>query len=432
MIEPKVFSVGQINRYIKNLLENDFILNSLLVQGEISNFKAHSSGHWYFSLKDAQGAIACVMFQQDAAQVPFLPENGMQVILYGHVSLYERTGQYQLYGEFLEPVGMGALQLAFEQMKEKLAAEGLFDADYKREIPENVGCIAVITSPTGAAVRDIIQIAKRRDPRVKLAIFPTLVQGEAAAVDIVKSLKAANSWGKADVIILGRGGGSMEDLWAFNEEIVARAIYDCPIPVISAVGHETDFTIADFVADRRAATPSNAAEMAVPDLREILAGLDGMRQHLQTALSQHLQETRLALMTLEKRLAACDPNQRLTALEKRLGGAKMRLEHQMSQRISALTPRLGMARIRLDSAAEQNLQRKTERLHRQKLHLQALNPEKVLERGYALVLDGGRVLPDRAAARTHPQMTIRFRDGEMRVMQPNKEGAYGSEKEADV
>ena len=163
MIEPKVFSVGQINRYIKNLLENDFILNSLLVQGEISNFKAHSSGHWYFTLKDAQGAIACVMFQQDAAQVPFLPENGMQVILYGHVSLYERTGQYQLYGEFLEPVGMGALQLAFEQMKEKLAAEGLFDADYKREIPENIGCIAVITSPTGAAVRDIIQIAKRRE-----------------------------------------------------------------------------------------------------------------------------------------------------------------------------------------------------------------------------------------------------------------------------
>ena len=224
----------------------------------------------------------------------------------------------------------------------------------------------------------------------------------------------------------------MEDLWAFNEEIVARAIYDSPIPVISAVGHETDFTIADFVADRRAATPSNAAEMAVPDLREILAGLDGMRQHLQTALSQHLQETRLALLTLEKRLAACDPNQRLTALEKRLGGAKMRLEHQMSQRISALTPRLGMARIRLDGAAEQNLQRKMERLHRQKLHLQALNPEKVLERGYALVLDGGRVLPDREAARTHPQMTIRFRDGEMRVMQPNKEGAYGSEKEADV
>ena len=177
MIEPKVLSVGQINRYIKNLLENDFILNSLLVQGEISNFKAHSSGHWYFTLKDAQGAISCVIFRQDAVNIPFEPENGMKVILYGHVSLYEKTGQYQLYGEFLEPVDMGALQIAFEQMKEKLAEEGLFDPDFKREIPEHVGTIAVITSPTGAAVRDIIQIAKRRDPRVKIALFPTLVQG---------------------------------------------------------------------------------------------------------------------------------------------------------------------------------------------------------------------------------------------------------------
>ena len=293
MIEPKVFSVGQINRYIKNLLENDFILNSLLVQGEISNFKAHSSGHWYFTLKDAQGAIACVMFQQDAAQVPFLPENGMQVILYGHVSLYERTGQYQLYGEFLEPVGMGALQLAFEQMKEKLAAEGLFDADYKREIPENVGCIAVITSPTGAAVRDIIQIAKRRDPRVRLAIFPTLVQGEAAAADIVKSLKAANSWGKADVIILGRGGGSMEDLWAFNEESVARAIFASELPVISAVGHETDFTIADFVSDLRAPTPSAAAELATTRLAD--------KKEDARALAERLERDMQAVLTVSKR-----------------------------------------------------------------------------------------------------------------------------------
>ena len=186
MIEPKVFSVGQINRYIKNLLENDFILNSLLVQGEISNFKAHSSGHWYFTLKDAQGAISCVIFRQDAANIPFEPENGMQVILGGYISLYEKTGQYQFYGEFLQPVGMGALQIAFEQMKEKLEAEGLFDPDFKRELPEHVETIAVITSPTGAAVRDIIQIAKRRDPRVKIAVFPTLVQGEYAAEDIVK------------------------------------------------------------------------------------------------------------------------------------------------------------------------------------------------------------------------------------------------------
>ena len=254
MIEPKIFTVGQINRYIRNLLENDFILSSLLVKGEISNFKAHSSGHLYFTLKDASGALSCVMFRQDAAGLPFEPENGMQVVVYGHVSLYEKTGQYQLYAEFLEPLGIGTLQVAFEQLKEKLAAEGLFDGDFKREIPKNPSCIAVITSPTGAAVRDIMQIVKRRDPNVKVAIFPTLVQGEQAAVDIVHSLKLVNEWGKADVIILGRGGGSMEDLWCFNDENVARAVFASEIPVISAVGHETDFTITDFVADMRAYT----------------------------------------------------------------------------------------------------------------------------------------------------------------------------------
>lgn len=268
MMEPKVFTVGQINRYIKNLLENDIILSSLLVRGEISNFKAHSSGHLYFSLKDPSGAIGCVMFRADAVALPFLPENGMQVIVYGHISLYERTGQYQLYAEIMEPVGIGALQAAFEQLKEKLTSEGLFDADYKREIPKNPSCIAVITSPTGAAVRDIVHIVKRRDPSVKLVIVPTLVQGETAAADIVRSLRLVNSWGKADVIILGRGGGSMEDLWCFNEEAVARAIFASEIPVISAVGHETDFTIADFTADLRAATPSAAAELATTPLEE--------------------------------------------------------------------------------------------------------------------------------------------------------------------
>ena len=427
-----IYTVSQLNNEIKDLLDAVPGYRGLMVQGEISNYKAHSSGHHYMTLKDENAAINAVMFRSDAMRLKFRLQNGMKVIVKARVSSFPRTGAVQLYVSEIIPDGAGALNLAFEQLKAKLQAEGLFSERYKKPIPTCPNSIALVTSPTGAAVRDMIRILGRRWPLAKVVLYPAQVQGQGAAESIARAIALANAIGEADVILCGRGGGSMEDLWAFNEEIVARAIYDCPIPVISAVGHETDFTIADFVADRRAATPSNAAEMAVPDLREILAGLDGMRQHLQTALSQHLQETRLALMTLEKRLAACDPNQRLTALEKRLGGAKMRMEHQMSQRISALTPRLGMARIRLDSAAEQNLQRKTERLHRQKLHLQALNPEKVLERGYALVLDGGRVLPERAAARTHPQMTIRFRDGEMRVMQPNKEGAYGSEKEADV
>ena len=288
MIAPKVFTVGQINRYIKNLLENDFILNSLLVQGEISNFKAHSSGHWYFTLKDATGALSCMIFRQDAEEIPFLPENGMQVILYGRVSLYERTGQYQLYGEFMEPVGMGAIQMAFEQMKEKLAAEGLFDADFKREMPAHAKCIAVVTSPVGAAVRDVIQIVKRRDPRVKIAVFPTLVQGEKAAEDIVRSLRLANEWGGADVIILGRGGGSMEDLWPFNEEKVARAIFASEIPVISAVGHETDFTITDFVSDLRAPTPSAAAELVVPQWEKVAELLRLRQAQVQNGLLGHL------------------------------------------------------------------------------------------------------------------------------------------------
>ena len=427
-----VLSITQLTEYIRGRLDDDPFLGQVAVRGEISNYKVYPSGHHYFTLKDEGAALKCVMFKGNAMRLRFRPDNGMKVIAMGKVTVYPRDGAYQLYCAAMAMDGVGDLYAAFEQLKKKLAAQGLFDPAHKKPLPKCPGTIGIVTSSAGAAVHDMLRILRKRYPLTKVRLLPVRVQGAEAPGEIAAAIRYANRYRLADLLIVGRGGGSIEDLWAFNEEIVARAIYDCPIPVISAVGHETDFTIADFVADRRAATPSNAAEMAVPDLREILAGLDGMRQHLQTALSQHLQETRLALMTLEKRLAACDPNQRLTALEKRLGGAKMRLEHQMSQRISALTPRLGMARIRLDSAAEQNLQRKMERLHRQKLHLQALNPEAVLERGYALVLDGGRVLPDRAAARTHPQMTIRFRDGEMRVMQPNKEGAYGSEKEADV
>ena len=431
-MERTSFTVTELNAHIKQLLDADMLLGNVCVTGELSNYKVYPSGHHYFTLKDAESSLRCVMFRSSAQSLRFRPASGMSVAAVGRIAVYPRDGAYQLYCTRLIPGGVGDLYAAYEQLKEQLQKEGLFDRAHKKPLPQFPQRIAVITSSAGAAVRDIIRVLGKRWPASEVVLLPVRVQGAEAPAEIAGAIRYANRYQVGDLIITGRGGGSMEDLWAFNEEIVARAIYDCPIPVISAVGHETDFTIADFVADRRAATPSNAAEMAVPDLREILAGLDGMRQHLQTALSQHLQETRLALMMLEKRLAACDPNQRLTALEKRLGGAKMRLEHQMSQRISALTPRLGMARIRLDSAAEQNLQRKMERLHRQKLHLQALNPEKVLERGYALVLDGGRVLPDRAAARTHPQMTIRFRDGEMRVMQPNKEGAYGSEKEADV
>lgn len=393
MIAPKVFTVGQINRYIKNLLENDFILNSLLVQGEISNFKAHSSGHWYFTLKDATGALSCMIFRQDAEEIPFLPENGMQVILYGRVSLYERTGQYQLYGEFMEPVGMGALQMAFEQMKEKLAAEGLFDADFKREMPAHAKCIAVVTSPVGAAVRDVIQIVKRRDPRVKIAVFPTLVQGEKSAEDIVRSLRLANEWGGADVIILGRGGGSMEDLWPFNEEKVARAVFASEIPVISAVGHETDFTITDFVSDLRAPTPSAAAELATAiPLESRIAMLEGMQERLWRDVSAAMVSSRRRLEFLKERPVLKRPLEKLHQLRADVEGQSQAMQLETMRRLEKNAGRLAAAQARLES----------------------VSPFSVMKRGYAMILnEAGQPLTAAADAREGQKLQIEMRDGRL-------------------
>ncbi len=362
MIEPKVFSVGQINRYIKNLMENDFILSSLLVKGEISNFKAHSGGHLYFTLKDAVGAISCVMFRQDASILPFEPENGMSVILYGHVSLYEKTGQYQLYAEIMEPVGIGSLQIAYEQLKRKLEEEGLFDDDFKREIPSHVETIAVITSPTGAAVRDIIQIVKRRDPRVKIAVFPALVQGERAGDDIVQALRLANEWGKADVIILGRGGGSMEDLWAFNEEKVARAIFASEIPVISAVGHETDFTIADFVSDLRAPTPSAAAELATQPLMQRLEELIQLENRLEKNIAAVLEDAKRRLFYIKERPVLKRPLERIHNTQLLLE----KIEFAMTK------------------ATKQKLLRYGERVGNLDTRLYASSPTAVMKRGYMI------------------------------------------------
>ena len=411
MIEPRVFSVGQINRYIKNLLENDFILNSLLVQGEISNFKAHSSGHWYFTLKDAQGAISCVIFRQDAANIPFEPENGMQVILAGHISLYEKTGQYQFYGEFLQPVGMGALQLAFEQMKEKLAAEGLFDADFKRELPDHAETIAVITSPTGAAVRDIIQIAKRRDPRVKIAVFPTLVQGEYAAEDIVKSLKMANDWGKADVIILGRGGGSMEDLWAFNEEIVARAIFASEVPVISAVGHETDFTIADFVSDMRAPTPSAAAELATVHLESIRDEVDGLTARLTRDVQAVLTISARRLDFLKDRPVMKRPLEKIQRTQVYLEEKERLLLRETLRKLEKENLRLAAAGARLE----------------------AVSPFSIMQRGYAMAVDEkGTPVTAARSAKVGQALQVRMKDGILTTTVTGKKVFDGGKEESDI
>ena len=401
MIEPKIFTVGQINRYIRNLLENDFILSSLLVKGEISNFKAHSSGHLYFTLKDASGALSCVMFRQDAAGLPFEPENGMQVVVYGHISLYEKTGQYQLYAEFLEPLGIGALQVAFEQLKEKLAAEGLFDGDFKREIPKNPSCIAVITSPTGAAVRDILQIVKRRDPNVKVAIFPTLVQGEQAAADIVRSLKLVNEWGKADVIILGRGGGSMEDLWCFNDENVARAVFASEIPVISAVGHETDFTITDFVADMRAPTP--------------------------------LTERREAFHRLELRLER-DVSALLTSCRRRLDLLKSRpVMERPLERIYRTMMDVEETQQRLDKEMTNRLMQRAERWQYLTNRLEAVSPLAVMSRGYVMaVTSSGKLLTSVKQAEVGDRVTLHLQDGKIETNIQEKEVFTHGEEESHL
>ncbi|MDR2939113.1 MAG: exodeoxyribonuclease VII large subunit [Clostridiales bacterium] len=261
----RVFKVFEINRYIKSKLEEDFILNGVYIEGEVSNYKPHSSGHVYFTLKDESSSINAVMFKTAKQGLKFNIENGMKAVGFGRVSLYEKTGNYQFYVEILEPVGQGALFFAYNQLKNKLEKEGLFDSRFKKPLPEGPGAIAIITSGTGAAVRDIIKICKKRDSSIKIIVVDTIVQGENAPKEIVSSIRLVNEWGGCGLIILGRGGGSLEDLWAFNDEKVARAIFASKIPIISAIGHETDFTIADFVSDYRASTPSNAAEIAVSE-----------------------------------------------------------------------------------------------------------------------------------------------------------------------
>lgn len=267
--ERKVYPVSAVNNYVKRVLEKNEILRNIWISGEISNFKRHSSGHLYFTIKDAQGAISCVMFASDAYRLKFRPYEGCQVEAQGQVSLYEAQGKYQFYIHRMEEGGVGDLYRAFEEMKRKLEAEGLFDPACKKSLPFFPGKVGVVTSPTGAAFRDICQIAKRRYPGVSIVLYPAMVQGESAAPTIVKGIQVLDQMEDIDVIIVGRGGGSMEDLWAFNEEIVARAVFEAKTPVISAVGHETDFTICDFVSDMRAPTPSAAAELAVPEVSEI-------------------------------------------------------------------------------------------------------------------------------------------------------------------
>ena len=346
-VSPTVYSVTELNNFVKSLLDNNESLKSVFVTGEISNFKNHYSGHMYMTIKDEGGAIKAVMFSSYASRLKFVPENGMKVIIFGSVSLYSKDGSYQLYITDMQPDGIGALNLAYEQLKEKLSKEGLFNQENKKTIPAFPQKIGVATAPDGAAVRDIFSILKRRFPLAEIVFCPVAVQGASAAPEIAKAIKIFNEKSACDVLIIGRGGGSLEYLWAFNEEVVARAIFESQIPIISAVGHETDFTIADFVADLRAPTPSAAAELSVPDIIELKSELLGLKQHLTVLIKNKLNYEREYLENTEKRLSILSPTNKIlnsrqelsNLYEKIVNSIELKLNNEKSK-ISVLSGKL--------------------------------------------------------------------------------------------
>lgn len=366
----KVYSVGQINTYIRNMFTQDFVLNRVSVRGEISNLKYHTSGHIYFTLKDASAAIACVMFAGARGGLAFRMSNGQQVIVDGAVNVYERDGKYQLYATKIRQDGAGELYEKFLELKEELEEMGMFAPEYKQPIPKFVRRLGVVTAPTGAAIRDIINIATRRNPGIRIILYPAKVQGDGAAESVAAGLAALDALG-VDVIIVGRGGGSIEDLWAFNEETVARAIFSCHTPVISAVGHETDTTIADFVADLRAPTPSAAAELAVADVTAWLQALDEDALQLQRIMQRMIKDARSRLRECELRMRYEKPQQRLMQQKQRLDEYEERLRRAMQSLLEQTRHQLALIE---------------ERLRR-------LSPYEKLESGYGCILteDGRRI-----------------------------------------
>lgn len=386
---PQILTVSEINGYVKLLVDHDEVLADIMCKGEISNFKRHSSGHLYFTMKDEGGSLMCVMFRPDAARLKFAPSDGMKVIAAGHISVFVRDGRYQLYVTDLQPDGIGALYAAFEQRKEALMKEGLFDLAHKKPIPAIPEKIALVTSPTGAAVRDMIRVLGKRFPAAKLLVCPVPVQGEGAAEQMARALNYLSRKKPVDLIILGRGGGSIEDLWQFNEEVLARAIYACEIPIISAVGHEPDFTIADFVADLRAATPSNGAELAVPDRNELYISLKNADAHLSALLTSRLASERKRLSELSSRKALATPLYRVN--EQRL----LLDYHEKS----------------ITSSLEKLLAGKKQRFIGLSARIEALSPLAVLGRGYAIASKEGHPILSPRGLKPGDLITIRVKEG---------------------
>ena len=399
----QVLTITQLNEYIRGKLDADGLLNAVAVKGEISNYKLYPSGHHYFTLKDENSALKCVMFKGNALRLRFRPENGMKIIAMGKISVFPRDGAYQLYCTAMAMDGIGDLYAAFEQLKKKLSAQGLFDPAHKKPIPQFPETIGIITSSAGAAVHDMLRILNKRYPLAKIRLLPVRVQGAEAPGEIAAAIRYANHHRLADLLIVGRGGGSIEDLWAFNEEIVAHAIYDSQIPVISAVGHEPDVTISDFVADLRAATPSNAAELAVPDREALAQVLDSMANAMSNALIRQIKAHRQHLDVLSRSPALRSPTGYL----------------EQKQR------QLELLKNRLIAAENQNISRNTQRYVALTAKLDAMSPLKVLTRGYSLVQsERGEVI--RSVSQTEPgeRICVNVSDGRLfaTVMEKKENG----------
>ncbi len=394
MLEREALSVTQVNLYIKEIMNRDLILTDLAVKGEISNFKAHSSGHMYLSLKDKTGVMRGVMFRSAAAKLDFKPENGMKVVAHGRVSVYERDGQYQLYIDHMEPEGVGDLYVAFEKLKKKLEAEGMFDPGHKLPLPRYPKKIGVVTAPTGAAIRDILNVLSRRFSYADVVLYPVLVQGENSAQSIVEAIGYFNTSGLADVLIVGRGGGSIEDLWSFNEEIVARAIYDSRIPIVSAVGHEIDFTISDFVADLRAPTPSAAAELVVPSQIELREKFQNVYRRLYAQAERGVERARARVKACAGRPAFRNPV------------AKLEDHRLYLDQLSRL----------FEKSYQNLLEQKKNDMRLLVSKLDGLSPLGTMARGYSILKDeDGRVVKQTGQVKRGDHLRVMVADGEIPV-----------------
>ncbi|NLL44552.1 MAG: exodeoxyribonuclease VII large subunit [Mollicutes bacterium] len=407
----KYLTVGALTRYLKYKFDSDDNLKKVYLKGEISNFKPHTSGHYYFSIKDDTSKINAVMFSNKVYSLTFTPTDGMKVLVTGRVSIYEATGNYQIYVEEMIEDGLGNLYIAFEQLKQKLAQEGLFDSKYKKTIPKIPSRIGIITAPTGAAIKDILSTIKRRFPICETILFPSLVQGENAALDIVRNIKLAENY-NLDVLIVGRGGGSIEDLWPFNEEIVARAIFDCPIPVISAVGHEIDYTISDFVADLRAPTPTGAAELAVPNMIDLIRYIEQLKIRLSENILKKVNYQKLYLDSLKNSFIIKNP---IIMYENK----KQYLDNIMEKITNIINREIEVNKIHLINLKNKNILLNPLLLYKNSViklnhlieKLQLVNPLETLKRGYTLTYIDNNIITDINNIKINDKLTIKFHNG---------------------